>query len=41
MVALNLGESASGGTGTMICTLLAIDLALNWDLALIIYSTLL
>jgi len=29
-VVLNLGESASTGTGTMISTLLAVDRRLNW-----------
>lgn len=32
-VVLNLGESASAGTGMMISTLLAVDLLLNWLLA--------
>jgi len=32
-VVLNLGESASTGTGTMISTLLAVDRRLNCDLA--------
>lgn len=36
---LNLGESASLGTGIMISTLLAVDRLLNWDLALTMYST--
>lgn len=36
---LNFGESASLGTGIMISTLLAVDLLLNWDLALTMYST--
>lgn len=30
---LNLGESASDGTGMMISTLLAVERRLNWDLA--------
>jgi len=33
-LALKTGESTSGGTGTMISTLLAIDFYLNWVLAL-------
>lgn len=32
-VVLNLGESASVGTGMWISTLLAVDLLLNWLLA--------
>merc|ERR1719192_787635 len=40
IVVLNLGESASLGTGIMISTLLAVDLRLNWDLALTMISTL-
>ena len=32
-VVLNLGESASAGTGMMISTLLAVDRLLNWLLA--------
>ncbi len=39
MVVLNLGALASGGTGMMISTLLAVDLRLNCDLALTMYST--
>jgi hypothetical protein len=35
---LKLGESTSLGTGMMISTLLAMDLDLNCDLALIMYS---
>lgn len=35
---LNLGESASSGTGTWISTLLAVDRVLNWALALMRYS---
>ena len=38
IVVLNLGESASLGTGMIISTLLAVDLRLNWDLALTINS---
>ena len=37
-VHLNLGESASGGTGTSISTLFAVDCFLNWLLAFIMYS---
>ena len=40
IVVLNLGESASLGTGIMISTLLAVDLRLNWDLAFTMISTL-
>src|SRR5437016_1202647 len=36
---LNFGESASPGTGITISTLFAVDLRLNWDLALTMYST--
>jgi len=36
--ALKTGESTSGGTGTIISQLLAIDLDLNWVLALTKYS---
>lgn len=36
MVVLNLGESASAGTGITISTLLAVDLRLNCDFALIL-----
>lgn len=39
MVVLNLGESASAGTGITISTLLAVERRLNCDFALIIYST--
>lgn len=38
-VVLNLGESASLGTGMMTSTLFAVDLLLNWLFALIMYST--
>ena len=34
---LNFGQSASGGTGTIISTLLAVDLLLNWLFACIKY----
>ena len=40
IVVLNLGESASFGTGIMISTLLAVDRRLNWLLALTMISTL-
>lgn len=36
---LNVGESASAGTGMTICTLLAVERRLKWLLALIMYST--
>jgi hypothetical protein len=36
---LNLGESASGGTGMKMPTLLAVDRALNCERALTRYST--
>jgi hypothetical protein len=39
IVVLNLGESASAGTGMTISTLFAVDLRLNCDFALIMYST--
>ncbi len=39
MVVLNFGALASLGTGMMISTLLAVDLRLNWDFALTMYST--
>lgn len=40
IVVLNLGESASLGTGITISTLLAVDRRLNWDLAFTIISIL-
>lgn len=40
-LALKTGESTSGGTGTTISTLFAIDLDLNYVLALTKYSILL
>uniref|UniRef100_A0A2M4B2M4 Putative secreted protein n=1 Tax=Anopheles triannulatus TaxID=58253 RepID=A0A2M4B2M4_9DIPT len=39
IVVLNLGESASAGTGMTISTLLAVERRLNCDFALIMYST--
>ena len=39
VVTLNFGESASSGTGMLTTTLFAVDLRLNWDLHLIMYST--
>ena len=38
-VVLNLGVSASAGTGMTISTLLAVERRLNWLFALIMYST--